>query len=422
MTIAGVAVLAALFAVAGARTTASGQVQVEEAPPTERRFHGEYGLWVQESADSLQVHWITREPGAGYLSVVVEGRPAFEIETESDTAHSAAFRKPAARAVTLRYGGVRDPQDANETVIYFDLPERPIQLEFSGIDTVYVVGDVHGEYEQLTELLGNAGLIDEEGRWAGGRSFLVLLGDLFDRGPDVLKTLWFLYGLERDAARHGGRVQIVLGNHEIMVMTNDLGYTSTKEKRIAELHEIDYWRMFDPRASVLGQWLASKPALIRIDGVLLAHGGVGPAYLSYSIREFDDSLARFMDEDWFRRLADSTAAYVPMDSIALFRRLDFFFAGNSVLWYRGYVAIDTLRAALDDVLRKFDSELHVIGHTPVDSIHQAYDGDVIAVDLKDPAREMLMLVRASEGYKRFRYKLSGPPEPLALPESAPGHR
>jgi len=383
-----------------------------EAERAAVRFDGEHGLWVRESGDSLEVHWLTRERGAGYLEVVVDGRRVYEVETEAGTAHGAAFARPAGSELTLRYGGRGDPQDAHETDIYFDLPQRPIQTEFENVDTIYAVGDVHGQYAELAALFRNAGLIDGDDRWTGGGSMVVLLGDLFDRGLNVHKTLWFLYELERDAARHGGRVQILLGNHEIMAMTDDARYVSPKEMLVAQRYGVAYWQLFDPRSSILGKWLAAKPALIRVDRVLFAHGGLGPAYMGYSIPEFDDSLATFMSEEWFYRMADTSAAYTPLDSVTLFRRLDFFFDEDNVFWYRGYLETDTLGPVLDQVLAAHDSDIHVIGHTPVDSITQLYDGALIAVDLENEATEMLLLVRSEAGYERYRCTLSGPPQPL----------
>jgi hypothetical protein len=389
---------------------------------TELRVDGENGLWVREIGESLEVHWYTRELRAGYLEVDVDGRPTYEVETEAGRAHSAAFVKPAAPELTLRYGGRGDPQDAHETVIYFDLPRPPVQTEFENVDTLYVVGDVHGEYAKLTELFRNAGLIGQDDRWTGGHSMVVLMGDLFDRGFDVQKTLWFLYELERDAARQGGRVEILLGNHEIMAMTDDARYVSPKEMLIAQNYGVAYWQLFDPRSSILGKWLATKPALIKVDRVLLAHGGVGPAYMNYSIPEFEDSLALFMSEEWFYRMADTTAAYTPLDSVTLFRRLDFFFDPNSVFWYRGYAESDTLLNVLDEVLHKYGADIHVIAHTPFDSVQEKYDGALVTVDLKEPATQMLLLVRSGAGYERYRCTGTGPPQPLepAVPAAGAG--
>ncbi len=379
------------------------------------RYDGEYGLWVREDGDSLEVHWITRDSVSGCLEVVVAGAPVFEARTEPSKAHRVRLERPVSEEIVLAYGAAGDRNDAHETTLYFDLPDRPQVTEFEGVDSIFVVGDVHGQYDTLKAVFRNAGLIDEGERWTGGRSHLVLLGDLFDRGGDVTRTLWFLYRLEREAVRHGGRVHILLGNHEIMAMTDDTRYVSRKERALADLHAAAYWQLFDPRSSVLGKWLASKPALIRIDEALLTHGGVGPAYMHYSIPEFDDSLALFMSEDWFRRLADTTMALPTMDTLTLNRRIDFFYGEASVFWFREYVTTDTLRAVLDEVLDRYASVLHVIGHTPVDSVRQFYGGDVIAVDLLEPARQVLLLVKRRAGYERYRYASSGPPERLPFP-------
>jgi hypothetical protein len=147
--------------------------------------------------------------------------------------------------------------------------------------------------------------------------------------------------------------------------------------------------------------------------------------MAYSIPEFDDSLGLFMSEEWFYRMADSTAAYTPLDSVTLFRRIDFFFDENSVFWYRGYMHTDTLytdslASVLQQVLERHDSDLHVVGHTAVDSIQTMYDGSLVAVDLKEAATEMLLLVRSPESYERYRYTLSGPPQPLEIPVAAGG--
>ena len=48
---------------------------------------------------------------------------------------------------------------------------------------VYIIGDIHGQYQQLLGLLRGAGLVDERLDWAGGAALLWFIGDFFDRGP-----------------------------------------------------------------------------------------------------------------------------------------------------------------------------------------------------------------------------------------------
>ncbi len=419
-----------LVTLAGGRTTSA---QPTPGNGETWMLEGEYGLYVSEAGDTIEVRWFTAEEGSGFLEVR-RGEPAVgsshtpdastpirSFTTVPEHVHSAMFLRPADGPLTLTYGALGSEEDRHHTTIW--PPPRRSDVQFKPVDSLYVVGDVHGEFDTLTAVLRNASLIDREGKWSGGRRHLVFLGDLFDRGDDVTRTLWFLYGLERQAETAGGKVHVVLGNHEIMVLTNDLRYVSDKEVAIGEAHGIPYAGLFDVRRSVLGKWLASKPGLIRIGRVLLAHGGVATAYADHSLRTFDDSLAAFMSEELFHRWGqppDSTLPPIVMDSVAADRRIDFFFGESSVFWYRGYVMADTLQAALQEVLARHDSDVHIVGHTPLDEIEDRYDGALLAVDLNSAAGQLLLLVNEDHGLRAFRYGSRGPPEPIEpAPEDPP---
>src|SRR5262249_36251056 len=82
-----------------------------------------------------------------------------------------------------------------------------------------IIGDIHGCYDELRALLGNLGyrVIDES--QPDGESairvappddrLLILLGDLVDRGPNVVPTLRLAMGLLRD-----GTGLCAPGNHD----------------------------------------------------------------------------------------------------------------------------------------------------------------------------------------------------------------
>lgn len=384
------------------------------------QMHGEYGLFVKVldrgARRGIEVRWITQGARPGRVRALIDGEVAAEVATPESRAHFASFDLDDPD-FTLEYGAADADGSVHRTRILRSPP--PVgERSFSGIDSVYVVGDVHGRFDRMLGLLANADLVDDEGAWTGGTRHLVLTGDLFDRGDDVIRVLWFLYRLEREAAAAGGRVHVVYGNHEAMAMANDTGYVAGKEKFIAQQHGVSYGEMFDPHTSVLGRWLATKPALIRIEDVLLAHGGVSPTYVQYALAEVSDSLRRFITEPLFIRLRDtrSVAAvleFSQLDSLAIGRRIQFLFSDESVLWYRAFVRSDTLGAHLDAVLDHFDSTIHVIGHTPVPTIEERYDGRLIAVDLEEEATELLLLARDGGGeWERYRIRLRGPPERL----------
>ncbi len=383
----------------------------------EGRRDGEYGLWVEEAGGRLTVHWITSRCGPGFLAVEAGGRVVRADTTPSSCAHAVAFDRPDAHRLLLRYGATDDAADRHATLVAPGEPKRrPWKLP--AVDSLYVLGDVHGEYGDMLAVLGNAGLVDSAGAWVGGTGHLAVVGDMLDRGPDARRVLWYLYGLERQAAAAGGGVHVLLGNHEVMVMGNDLRYTTPKELSIAAAFGTDYWRLFDPQQTVLGRWLAALPAVIQIGDVLLAHGGVAPSFAGAEPGAVNDSMALFLKEPLFRRWADSTVVVEPMDSTAFNRRFDMFWADGSVLWFRGYLLSDTLGPGLDAVLRRYGATVHVVGHTPLPTILQRYGGRLIDVDMLRPATEMLLLAREGRQWRRYRIRETGEPEDLGLGAAA----
>ncbi len=385
--------------------------------PQPFEFEGEYGLSVGVTPEGLDVRWLTDDLREGTLTAYVDGEVVARSRTEAAQAHRASV-ETAAPVVTLEYGAVGG--DVYTTTIERG-PPAPAALDVTGVDSVYVFGDVHGQFERVARLLHNAGLIDPDFRWTGGDRHVVFLGDLFDRGDDVTRVLWFIYGLERQARAAGGGVHVVLGNHELMVMSGDLRYVSGKESMIAYRHSMAYADLFDPHDTVLGRWLASKPGLMRVDDLLLAHGGMSPAYVTYDRGEFEDSLTAFLGEDLFLLWNDPThlaewGETTELDSAAVVRRYDFFFGPESVFWYRDWVRSDTLGAFLDRVLERYDAHVHIIGHTPSETIQERYDGRLIATDLLDAASEMLFLARREDGgWERYMVPLFGEPVQLGQP-------
>ena len=375
-------------------------------------LEGEYGLAVFVRGDSLHVHWLSASPAEGRLEVVdpAAREPAravlAQVGTPPGLAHHAVMRRPRQSEVTLRYGGAAGTP-RYETTISLASPRRP-PGSVPAVDSLYVLGDTHGMYDELISGLRNAGLTDADSRWAGGRKHLVFAGDLTDRGPDVLRLLWFVYRLEREAAAAGGRVHVVLGNHELMVMLGDLRYVHPKEAHIAELHRISYDRLLDVRTSLLGRWLAAKPGVLRVGGVLIAHGGVTTEHARQSLQQLNDTLHTYMREDLFYYWNDSTAQ-VPVDSVTLQRRVDFIWDENSLFWHRGYILTDTLENQLAEVLRRFDAQVLVVGHTTKPTVEARYAGRVIAAHSQQYGAELVLLVRKPGGYERFRVGQPGPP-------------
>jgi len=82
----------------------------------------------------------------------------------------------------------------------------------------YVVSDVHGNIEPLVAALRAARLLDSGLRWSGGPARLSFLGDYFDRGPDGIAVVDLIRRLQDEAAATGGRVDAMIGNHEVLAL------------------------------------------------------------------------------------------------------------------------------------------------------------------------------------------------------------
>ncbi len=100
---------------------------------------------------------------------------------------------------------------------------------WSGVERIVAMSDVHGAYDAMAVTLAKAGVLDEEQRWNGGATHLVITGDVLDRGADSRKVMDLLMRLESEAATAGGQVHLLLGNHEVMNLIGDLRYVSKEE-------------------------------------------------------------------------------------------------------------------------------------------------------------------------------------------------
>ena len=203
-------------------------------------------------------------------------------------------------------------------------------------ERVVAVGDVHGSYDGLVEILGRAGLVDADAHWVGGETTLVQTGDLFDRGVEVRAVLDLLMRLQNEAEAAGGEVISLLGNHEGMNLTGFFrdvnpevfatfadkksekrrkqGYKAFKEYWIersraagteppqfsAEIKQrwmaahppgwLEYMEALGPEGHY-GAWLRGHSVAVVVNGVLFIHGGLGPALKGLTVEEINRRVA-----------------------------------------------------------------------------------------------------------------------------------
>lgn len=268
---------------------------------------------------------------------------------------------------------------------------------------IVAVGDLHGDYSAWMDIAHGAGLVDPGNHWTGGKTVLVQLGDIADRGPDSLKIIRSLQQLQREAPRAGGRVVVVLGNHEAMNLIGDFRYTTAGEyaaftdagsaTRRDRTYEVNRkaieaaYHAKDPKLSVdairgawmaqtplgwlehkaawspsgeLGRWAKRNPAVAKVASTLFVHGGLSTEYAKLPLEQINGRVEVAM------ATADDRPNSILTDPLG-------------PLWYRGLAGADpdaraartaarapipTLDQELDAVLHAYGARRVVIGHTP----------------------------------------------------------
>ena len=375
-------------------------VLISEKSPQKFRFDGKYGLYVSIEGDHYQVHWLTSAPEEGYLNTHTEEVENLSYSTPKSIIHKVQIPLYD-QSMDIDFGS---PSGGNGQITIVPNHERDA-FEFKGVDSVYVLGDTHGNFDEVVQILQNSKLIDENHQWIGGSVHLVFLGDILDRGKDALRLTWFIYELEQSAAQHGGQIHLILGNHEIMVMSNDLRYVSAKEQQVANMHQVSYQQLYHPTRSVLGRWLSTKPAALKIDGILFAHGGI---IMGASLKSFNDRVYEYTQAPLFSHLMEQPFDSVSFSQVEREEQKDYLYDSFRPFWFRGYVQTDTLGSYLDAILLNNKAKLHVVGHTTVPNISSLYNGKLIATNVPKAGTEMLLLTKSKRSkYHRFRINLLG---------------
>jgi hypothetical protein len=259
--------------------------------------------------------------------------------------------------------------------------------------------------------------MEPAGHWAGGATTLVQLGDVTDRGPDSLRIVRSLQQLQAEAPQSGGRVIVILGNHEAMNLLGDYRYTTPGEyaafvddRSVARRERLymslrkaleaaepnalpsqvrDRWLARTPLGWVehraawgpsgeLGRWAARNPAIAKVGDTLFAHGGISAEYAKLSLDAVNRRVAAAM------ATGDDGPKSVLDDPLG-------------PLWYRGLTGRDpaaeqirstgpptpdlSVEQELDIVLSAYGAKHLVIGHTPrLQGILIQYDGRLARID------------------------------------------
>jgi hypothetical protein len=252
---------------------------------------------------------------------------------------------------------------------------EPPPAEYKNPEKVFATSDIEGNFTAFKNLLVLGGVIDEEFNWTYGKGHLVLAGDLFDRGNEVTSCLWLLYKLEDEAKASGGGLHVILGNHEIMNLNDDIRYVHPKYLEVATLLGRTYMDFYAPNTE-LGRWIRSRNIIEKIGSSLFLHAGISQTVndLGLSLKNLNNKVRPYYDQD-------------AKDSLLISAGVDpFFWDKTSPFWYRGYfVAPLASMEQVDSTLSLYNVKRVVVGHTLVDNIKTFYKGKVVAIDVNHHA-------------------------------------
>jgi len=275
-------------------------------------------------------------------------------------------------------------------------PENVCALETA--ERIVAVGDVHGAYEQFASILKEAKIIDADHHWIGEKAVLVQNGDMMDRGPDSRKAIDLLRQLEGEAAKAGGKVRALIGNHEAMrvqevlrdssqeesgefrtpnseKMRGNYYFTASDEARAAALRAnpnkpfdertfkqsfldatplgyVEMMKAFNPDGDY-GKWIRGHDTMVKINGVVFMHGGPSTAIAALGCTAVNAKVRQELSH-----------MVPPWNEKMLIWRND------GPLWYRGLVSPDPQGAyplatpeEFDAILAKLEAKAIVLGHT-----------------------------------------------------------
>ena len=199
-------------------------------------------------------------------------------------------------------------------------------------DRIVAVGDIHGSFDGLVSILKETKIIDDNHRLIGGRTLLIQVGDVLDRGADVKPVMDLLMSLQHQAESTGGRVVVTMGNHETMNIVGARQYTNPdayksfagsgseqKQKKAFERWQaffgasataggespeavkqkwmtnhppgfVEYTEAMGPEG-VYGKWLRSLPTVYRYGPNIFLHAGISPAEEAMTLSEINQSVS-----------------------------------------------------------------------------------------------------------------------------------
>jgi len=246
---------------------------------------------------------------------------------------------------------------------------------------VVAIGDIHGDIGALRQAFQLAGATNASGEWIGGALTIVQMGDLIGRSDDERQVLDFIFDIQRKAARAGGAVHALIGNHE--VFGGRLDNQAVGPNPFPAWESVPGLRRDDPRLAHLlpherargaallpggpyARQIAAFPVVLKIRDTVFVHGGVVPRWASYGVERINQEVRQ-----WLLGKGPEPDSALGVDD------------GDRVMWTRQFSSNvdDDDCAVLAESLRLLRARRMIVAHTVHAEVTARCDGRVWAVDV-----------------------------------------
>ena len=145
--------------------------------------------------------------------------------------------------------------------------------------STYVIGDIHGCFDQFTELLKRINYKKDKDK-------LILLGDLVNRGPDSLSVINYCMA--------DSSIITVLGNHDLYLL-----YLLSIDKARGSLKEV----VEADRNKQIFKWLLKMPLMLEIvdevtgNSFLIAHAGIPEIWSPEKTKELASEVTSLLQKN-----------------------------------------------------------------------------------------------------------------------------
>jgi len=245
---------------------------------------------------------------------------------------------------------------------------------FPKVNRIVAIGDIHGDIIGLKKILKKAGLIEENGLWIGGNTYVVQVGDQMDglsrlgnwKKDNEMEVLLYMTELDNEAKKFNGRVLSLIGNHELMNTMGEFSYVSSNginqfggsEKRL------ELCRPGGRIAQLLAQ---TRYAIVKIGDWVFVHGGVIPEisgkykipYINTIMRNYLNNKLKVKEVEHFREIFDKN---------------------DSIVYYRGYSNEKPNCKSLEVSLQNLKAKRMVVGHTVQPVINSKCSNKIWRID------------------------------------------